>query len=174
MAEEDVFASSFGRRQDEGKSLLLTHSLQARFRWWDGTPSPRRARRGSDLTQRPTPRPRHHLQPVCPRHCAHAWNRPSLENGPSPTAHFATRQAPSSSRYSRVMARRSGRVAPLGLPPQPLTALPRRVNRPLLPPEPSEAPPTALPLMPPRWSLMSRLRADPAQSAGREPLPPAS
>lgn len=82
-AEEDVFASSFGRRQDVGKSLLHTHSPPARFRWWDAKSAK------SQTQRRPIPglRPRHGPQPDRPRYRAHAWNRP----GRRPKSHCPLR-----------------------------------------------------------------------------------
>lgn len=164
-AEEDVFAFCFGQRQDVGKNLLLrTHH------WWDsagGTPSPQRARRGSGLTgaaRLPDPGPGMTPSWTALACSDHARNRPGgrpkshhplrhptgLKQPPGTHGSWRDAQA-AQHRYYRKLAS----------------------NPPLPPPKPSEAPPAAAAPYGPRWSLMSRRRADPAQSARRVPLPPA-
>lgn len=140
-----------------------------------GTPSPQRAGRDIGLTQRPTSRlrPRHDPQPDRPR-CRAQQQEPTRRAAqvlPPTSLPDRPQTAP---RYSRVIARRSGRAAPLRLRPLPPANLD---PPPPLPPEPSEAllPPPHL-MAPPRWPLMSRPRApgpisgtrgaDPAPRAG--------
>lgn len=131
-----------------------------------GTPSPQRPRRGSGLTQQPTLGPG--TTPTRAAFGVAPMPGADQEGGASPTAHFATQQAPSSTPGTHESWRDA-------------QAAQHRYSHPL----PSTTPhccycrsrlrrcPSPLPLMGPVWPLTSRRRADPAQSAGCAPLPPA-
>lgn len=118
-----------------GKSLIPTQSPRARFRQWDAqSAKSQRRQRPHIAADSRTPaqaRPPAELPSV---------SRPRLKPTQVPPPASAPDRPHAAARYSRVMVRRSGRAAPLRLPP---LAARSAQPRPLAPPEPSEPAPAA-------------------------------